>query len=296
MTQLRTASWNNIGTDVKACNNNMNDILLKAGLDYEVISQPVYTADQQLLEGFQALTRNTDNHLYNVVKSNYTPIQNKDAFSALSTVSDDLEVIKAGETKSGIVYLIAKSDEFNILGDDFENYIIFQNSHNYASSLKAAITPLRCICQNQFSTAFQGATNSVSFRHTPSALTNVANMGNILKSQHEHQLALSEFAEEAAKKKMSLGSFMLQMFPETSEMSELQVKRLYETRQMFSDMYNMEDNANFVNTGWGIINAAADYLTHATTKRKNAEETRFIRTLDSNNVLKKAIQIVKEAA
>lgn len=33
----RTTTWNNIGTNVETCNNNVNEVLLKAGLDYEVI-------------------------------------------------------------------------------------------------------------------------------------------------------------------------------------------------------------------------------------------------------------------
>lgn len=291
----RTTTWNNIGTNVETCNNNVNEVLLKAGLDYEVISETVYTKEGIALDGYQALVRDSDSHLYNIVKSNYTPVQNKDAFSALSEISNDIQIIKAGETGSGIVYIIAKSGEFNVLDDAFENYIIFQNSHNYASSLRAAITPLRIICQNQFNSAFQNASNSVSFRHTSSVLDNLKEMGNVLKQQYYHTAALKEFAERAAIKKISLGNFLLKMFPENAEMTQRQLLNLQESRQQFADMYNSADNSNFVNTGWGIINTAADYMTHSKNRRKTSEESKFLQTLDSNNFLRKAIQIVNAA-
>lgn len=38
---MKTTTWSNVGKSVKG--NNVNEIILEAGLDYEVIKEPIYT-------------------------------------------------------------------------------------------------------------------------------------------------------------------------------------------------------------------------------------------------------------
>ena len=79
MTNTRTATWTNIGTNVADCNNNIDNILAEAGLDYKVISRPAYTeVDGQKIElpNHHVVLRESDNHVYQVAKNSYNICQN----------------------------------------------------------------------------------------------------------------------------------------------------------------------------------------------------------------------------
>ena len=54
--------------------------------------------------------------------------------------------------------------------------------------------------------------------------------------------------------------------------------------QYFKECYNADDNSNFIGTGWGVLNAYTDFLTHMPVGRKceNAEDKRFIRSALNN--------------
>ena len=51
---MKTTTWSNVGKSVKG--NNVNEIILEAGLDYEVIKEPIYTGAGELIPN-QFVTR-----------------------------------------------------------------------------------------------------------------------------------------------------------------------------------------------------------------------------------------------
>ena len=163
----RTVSWSNIGPEVNT--KNFGDVLTKAGLDYTVSKTPIFTTvgeTQIPIENRVAITRDTDNHVYNVMSSSYTTIQNAEAFDFINYIDEDIEFVKAGETKGGMIYIIGQFPKVDILGDEFTPHVIFQNSHNGRYHLAMSICPLRMVCQNQFNIAFKESNSTFNIRHT----------------------------------------------------------------------------------------------------------------------------------
>ena len=67
-------------------------------------------------------------------------------------------------------------------------------------------------------------------------------------------------------------------FPiDVENMKNSQIERLEEQRNLLFKAYKADDNQNFQNSLWGIINAFADFVTHAPNYRKTdtIQETNF---------------------
>lgn len=51
---MKQSTWSNVGTNVNG--NSVKEIILQAGLDYEVIKEPIYTGAGEMIPG-QFVTR-----------------------------------------------------------------------------------------------------------------------------------------------------------------------------------------------------------------------------------------------
>lgn len=278
----RIATWSNVGTDVKGIRT-LETVLKKSGLDYNVVKLPLYTGDNKdiSVSGRVATVRDTDNKVYGIVSENYEVCQNSDAFDFVNSIKNDIEFVRAGETKSGLVYIIARSESMQILGDTFRPYIIFQNGHNGGYSIKAAISPLRIICQNQFTMAFKESSNTVNIRHTSTMSDKLDEAKTVLQSVSNHMKTMSNEAEKYASIKVTtdqVTKVIDSIFPINADMSTRAVNSAESKRMAFRAAYDHDDNSNFRGTMWGIINASSDYITHYTPDRtsSNWNDNRFV--------------------
>ena len=129
---MRETTWSRIGTDVSEATT-LEEVLEKAKLNYNVIKAPIYTMQNGQLVEYKDKVATVDaatGETFGIVSPRYEICQNESAFEFINSVTDDIEFVKAGTTHTGMIYIIAKMRNQNILGDDFTPYIIFQNSHN----------------------------------------------------------------------------------------------------------------------------------------------------------------------
>ena len=276
MTETRTTTWETIGTNVETANNNLDNILAEAKLDYTVECRPVTLADGTPIEGYQAVVRTTDNKIYNIAKKSYNVCQNRDAFAIVDEFGDAVKVVKAGETGNGLIYLIGEMPEIQVIDDTFKPHMILQNSHNAEFSLKSAIVPVRVVCQNQFNTVFHHA-NSFTVKHLTGIQDKVAEMNAILKNAKDYLEDFSKTAETLAVKKADFNRFLDQILPITADMTERKANNVMENRSRFEIAYNADDNANYRGTAWGLLNASMDFDTHR--KVRGSQSGRFVTSI-----------------
>ena len=142
---MRNATWENIGTNVSG-EKRIEDVLTTAGLNYTVEKRPVYRYERNprklvRIKNKFTCERREDGHSYDEIVSNkYTIVQNREAFDFVNYMSDEVEFLKAGETSNGLVYIIGKLPDVNILGDQFTPHVIFSNSFTGKTSIRAAIS------------------------------------------------------------------------------------------------------------------------------------------------------------
>lgn len=280
----RTSTWANLGTNFNTTD--FTSILDEAGLNYEVESRDLFTTlgDEKIKVPKKSAIVRDDGYVYGIVSENYKPVQNKDAFDFINYIDHDITFKKAGETASGLVYIIGELEEVNILGDTFIPHVIFQNSHNGLYSLATSICPLRIVCQNQFNIAFRESNSTFIIKHTKNIDSKMAIAAETLKNVSNYMTLFTKKAEQFANQKVSetqITSFINFMFPVKENMTEKAIEKLEDEKNKFINAYMSEDNNNFKGTAWGLINGLTDYITHKEYKRKVefADEKRFIDTI-----------------
>jgi phage/plasmid-like protein (TIGR03299 family) len=283
----RTTTWHAIGKDVNECKD-MAQVLEKSGLDYTVTKQPVYNFDgvdyAQIPNRF-VTTRDNDGHTYDVVSDQFEIIQNRDAFDFVNYIGDDLSFEKAGETANGMIYIIGKLPEVNILGDAFIPHVIFRNGFNGKVKITAAVCPLRLVCQNQFNFAFKNTANTMTIRHVRNAESKLIEARETLRLAADYMQELNTMAERFAGMKISgaraekVAKYLFPI-PEDTRINPMKLKVLTEGREKFKRAIDADDNANFKGTAWGLINAYTDLITHKEPagKREDRFEGKFINT------------------
>lgn len=279
---IRTATWEAVGSNISAATS-VEEALKISGLDYTVEKVPVFLEDGTPIPGAFCTKKEGTNDTFGVVGSQFEIIQNQEALSFVDNlVSEGLTFVKAGENHK-MLYLIGKLPSIEVLGDEVTPYLIFQNSHNGSTTLKATIAPLRIVCQNQFNLTFRKAVNKISLRHTKSIKGRLHTAQQVLLQNTEYP---SEFQKQAlglAQEKVSkkqVDTLLDGIFEIKPEFNPTQVRRMEEKRDRFLSAYQADDNQNFLGTKWGLINAYTDFVTHKPLRKETPQalENHFIKT------------------
>lgn len=283
----RTTTWHAIGKDVQECKD-MEQVLAASGLDYTVEKRPVFFGNEDIWHNVPnrfATVRTSDNHAYDVVSDKYELIQNRDAFDFVNYMGDELQFEKAGETANGMVYIIGKLPEVNILGDAFTPHVIFRNGFDGKVKITAAICPLRIVCQNQFNFAFKETKNTMTIRHVKNAESKLIEAHETLKLSAEYMTELNAMAEHFAGMKISaerMDKVIKYLFPIPTDtaINPFKRKSLEDAREAFRKAHDADDNGNFRGTAWGLVNAYTDMITHKEPagKREDRFEGKFVNT------------------
>ena len=282
MNDIRTATWNYIGHDIRKAKT-VEEALKLSHLDYTVEKVPVFLEDGTPIPGAFCTKKENSLETFGVVGKEFSIIQNIEGFDFINAlVGEGLTFLKAGENRK-MVWIIGQLPTIDILGDKVTPHVIFQNSHSGNTTLKATIAPLRIICQNQFNITFKKADNKISLRHTSSIKERLHTAETILAQNSIYLETFKARAEEMASHKVpkkAVDSFLDGIFEIRGEYSPLRVRRLEEKRERFLAAYQAEDNQNFIGTQWGLVNAYTDYVTHRELKKNTptALENHFIKT------------------
>lgn len=299
----RTATWNGIGCDVRQCSN-MEQVLKTSGLDYIVEKEPVFLdLNNGVVVPNRYATVNSNGKIYDVVSDKFEVIQNQDAFDFVNYMGTDITFEKAGETAGGMVYIIAKLPDVDILGDTFTPHVIFRNGFSGKYKITAAICPLRVVCQNQFNVSFKETGNTVTIRHVANANAKLQEAREVLKKSADFMDVLNKRAQMLASTKLSprmLDNVLDNLFPVEGleDMNAFKRNRIVTARDAFMAAYESDDNQNFKGTAWGIVNAYTDYITHkeASGQIQTRDEGKFVKVTFGTPSVNHIIDVVKTVA
>ena len=99
------------------------------------------------------LVRESDGQPLDMVKENWVPVQNSEAFEFFREFCDagDMEMHTAGSLQNGKrVWALAKvKADFTINGTDkVDSYLLLTNPHMYGRAVDIRFTPIRVVCNN----------------------------------------------------------------------------------------------------------------------------------------------------
>ena len=303
MFYTREKPWHGLGTMVADAPNS-KDALRLAGLNWKVLQEPVYTENEELIQGYKANVRDTDRKVLGVVTDRYKVIQNEEAFAFTDTLlGEGVRYETAGSLQEGRrVWMLARLPrEFIIGGERISPYMVFSNTHDGSGAVKTALTPIRVVCNNTLNLALRTAKRSWSMIHTGDISGKIEEAKNTLLLADEYMTALGQEFEDLRKIKLSekqVLDYIKILLPMEENYSLLQKRGVEKLRaDMKMRYFDAPDLKGVGNNGYRFVNAVSDFATHSTPRRKTAnyKENIFARTADGNPMIDRAYQLVKAA-
>lgn len=303
MFYTREKPWHGLGTMVAEAPNS-KDALRLAGLNWKVLQEPVYTENEELIQGYKANVRDTDRKVLGVVTDRYKVIQNEEAFAFTDTLlGEGVRYETAGSLQEGRrVWMLARLPrEFIIGGERISPYMVFSNTHDGSGAVKTALTPIRVVCNNTLNLALRTAKRSWSMIHTGDISGKIEEAKNTLLLADEYMTALGQEFENLRKIKLSerqVLDYIKILLPIDENYSLLQKRGVEKLRaDMKMRYFDAPDLKDVGNNGYRFVNAVSDFATHSTPRRKTAnyKENIFARTADGNPMIDRAYQLVKAA-
>lgn len=297
--------WHGLGTRVVAAMDS-ETALQKAGLLWAVRQEPV-TFGGKPVPGYQFNIRSTDNSVLGVVGRQYTPVQNREAFSFMDQLlGAGVRYETAGAIDSGrrVWMLAVLPDEVKLAGDPAKPYILLSNAHDGSGALRVLSTPVRVVCQNTLNLALRTATRSWAARHTSGITGRVNEAERTLQLSRQYLKELEKAADCLARTPVTAEQWrriVEQLMPVNGKAEKPAQDRMKERQQeLFTRVYT-PDLANFRQgrnqlSGWGIVNAVADFVDHSVPLReaKNFRETRFEKVTGGHPWLDDTLAAIKE--
>lgn len=303
MFYVRETPWHGLGTKVLTAPTS-KDALELAGLNWQVVQEPIYTQTEELIEGYKANVRDSDRQVLGVVTDRYKVVQNEDAFAFTDALlGEGVRYETAGSLQGGKkVWLLAHlPNEYIISGERISPYLVFSNTHDGSGAIKVALTPIRVVCQNTLNLALNTAKRSWSMIHTGDVKEKMQEAKNTLLMAETYMEELGKEFEALRMKSMTdeqVLSYIEELLPIEDNATPQQVrniKRLQEDMKM--RYFEAPDLVNLGKNAYRFVNAVSDFATHAEPLRRTAKykENLFARTMDGNPLIDKAYQMVQVA-
>lgn len=300
MFSARVKPWHGIGTVVAECQYSKEALRL-AGLDWKVEQRDVFTDGGTLISGYKANVRDSDQSVLGVVSDRYQVVQNEDAFAFTDELlGGGVRYETAGALQGGRrTFMLARLPQrFIIAGDEIVPYFVIMNSHDGGCSIKAAMTPVRVVCQNTLNLAFGTAKRTWTAKHTSNIMERIDDARITLQFAEQYMKEMGKGVDELAHKKLTdkkVMEYMSEFFPVTEEMTAAQKKNnLTLLNDMKARYFDAPDLQGMGKNGYRFINAVSDFATHAEPirKRKNYRENLFLKTVEGNPMIDRAYQMV----
>ena len=270
MFYTREKPWHGLGTMVADAPNS-KDALRIAGLNWKVLQEPVYTENEELIQGYKANVRDTDRKVLGVVTDRYKVIQNEEAFAFTDTLlGEGVRYETAGSLQEGRrVWMLARLPrEFIIGGERISPYMVFSNTHDGSGAVKTALTPIRVVCNNTLNLALRTAKRSWSMIHTGDISGKIEEAKNTLLLADEYMTALGQEFEDLRKIKLSekqVLDYIKILLPMEENYSLLQKRGVEKLRaDMKMRYFDAPDLKDVGNNGYRFVNAVSDFATHST--------------------------------
>ena len=303
MFYVRKAPWHGLGTRVMEAPDSKGALEL-AGLNWKVLQEPIYTTEGEPICGYKANIRDSDRKVLGVVSDRYKIVQNQEAFAFTDELlGEGVRYETAGSLQGGKrVWLLARlPHEYIISGERITPYLVFFNSHDGSGAIKAALTPIRVVCQNTLNLALSTARRSWSMIHTGDIQGKMQEARDTLFMAEKYMDSLGREFETLRKKKLAekqVREYIEILLPIEDGSTPQQAKNMKRLREDLEARYfDAPDLKGLGNNGYRFINAVSDFATHSNPLRRtvNYQENLFARTVEGNPLIDKAYQMVAAA-
>ena len=303
MFYTREKPWHGIGRMVRQAPDS-EEALSLAGLDWNVIQEPVYTMHGDVVKGYRANIRDCDRKILGVVTDRYKVVQNRDAFAFTDELlGSGVRYETAGSLQEGRrVWLLARMPrEYIIGGEQISPYLVFSNAHDGSGAVKVAVTPIRVVCNNTLNLALKTAKRSWSMIHTGDISEKMQEAKDTLFLAEKYMEELGKEIDRLKQIRVTdaqVREYIEILLPLEKNATEIQKKNTGRLREDMLKRYEIAPDLKSVGkNAYRFINCVSDFATHADPIRRteNYKDNVFARTVDGNPLIDKAYQLVKTA-
>ncbi|MEY8356756.1 DUF932 domain-containing protein [Lachnospiraceae bacterium 54-53] len=303
MFYVREVPWHGLGTKVLEAPASAEALIL-AGLDWNVIQKSLETEDGIPVPGFKANVREMDDRVLGIVTDRYKVVQNKEAFAFTDELlGEGVTYETAGSLQEGRrTWILAKLPQrYIISGDEVTPYLVFMNSHDGTGAIKAAMTPIRVVCNNTLNLALSTAKRTWSTNHVGNIHGKLEDARNTLLYADMYMAELGKAIDSLNRIKLTdkqVYEYIDILFPLLEDPTEQQRKNLLKMKEDVKIRYFDAPDLKYVGkNAYRFVNAVSDFATHSKPlrERSNYRETLFAKTVDGNAMIDKAYAMVTAA-
>ena len=303
MFYTRTAPWHGLGTRVESAVNS-EEALQVSGLDWKVIQRQIMTDTYAPIPGYKANIRDTDEKVLGVVTDRYRVVQNEEAFAFTDALlGEGVKYETAGSLQEGRkIWLLAKlPDKYIIEGEQIEPFLVFSSSHDGSGAIKAAMTPVRVVCQNTLNIALSSAKRAWSTVHVGDLSKKMDEAHNTLLLAEKYMGRLGTEFSRLSKIKVSdakVMEYINLLLPMDEAPTDIHRKNITRIREDLKIRYfDAPDLKHVGKNGYRFLCAVSDFATHAEPLRATANyrENMFAKTVEGNPLIDKAYEMVLAA-
>ena len=300
MFYVRETPWHGLGTKVMEAPDS-EGALIAAGLNWNVIQEPIFTGENEPIRGYKANIRDSDRRILGVVTDRYKVIQNHEAFAFTDELlGQGVRYETAGSLQDGKkVWLLAHMPhEYIISGERISPYLLFSNTHDGSGAIKVALTPIRVVCNNTLNLALSTAKRSWSMVHTGDIRSKMQEARDTLFMAERYMDELGKEFEALRLKKLpdqKVMEYIEVLLPVEDGLTPQQIKNIERLREdmkiRYFDAPDLQDTGK---NAYRFINAVSDFATHAKPLRRTAnyKENLFTRTAEGNPLIDRAYQMM----
>ena len=198
----------------------------------------------------------------------------EEAFDFIDNL-EDLTLEKFGSRWDGHSYIIGSFPTLDILGDSHKVNVIFENSFDGSTPIRATYCMLRIMCQNQLSTVWRENPCVVKLMHTRSVVAKITQAKEIMANVQSYIKDYTASAEKLVGKRLNnkeIDQILTEYLKISEAESEKEQERLLDTKNNIIKLVDLEDHENFKGTAWGLVNSVTNYNSHRDPRRSSKED------------------------
>lgn len=269
------------------------------------------------LDGEFEIRRVTDGQHYGFVKETYVPFQNQELFDlSKEMIGLGAKIETAGSLDKGRVTWMCAMTEGTTFAEEFiQDYYILTNTHGGGGAIRAAISPIRVVCQNTLNASLSSAKRSWSYRHTTNVKSHVDEAIQTLKNgkaymealgQEINDMKMAKISEEKAKQvldtivvqetasKLAKIETLKKVTPidrkeylkSLEKIETLQADVVAVRDDLYARYFDAPDLQHLDNNQFRLWNAISDYATHTDLHKKTNgyQQKLFMSVVNDNNI------------
>jgi phage/plasmid-like protein (TIGR03299 family) len=316
MFSVRQMPWHREGTILEDYPGDWDTARTLAGLDWDPTTTELYaladlnadgTPRYEPVDGWKAIARSDTGTVLSLNRDTYTVISHREMGEIVEAVlaQPNVKWETAGVLDSGrSVWCLALLDEpITLPGDASPTlpYLAITNRHDGTAACALRATAVRIVCANTFRAAeLEGERTGAtfSFIHKSSWRNRIEEARQAVTGARAEMRRYSELAAELLgisitpkQRELFITEFI--PMPPQGLVTDRVARNVEEARKALRLLFDSTTNEQIAGTGYGLVQAAGEYLDHVRTAR--SWETRLNRTLIRPEPLKhRALSLVRE--